>query len=236
MTRARIFRLLLVCSGNQCRSPAAERLLAGLLVESRGSSFELDSAGTRARDGLAIHPLTARCLVRRGVPVDGHRSRSVRSLDVQRADVILTAEARHRSTIVDLDGQAVHRTFTLLEFAGLAPTALEAGVIDPWELIEAAALARGRMAASTVQKPDLPDPVNGRLAEHEAVVTAIQRCATSIAVCLHAVSASGAPIAGSRARQVRPVPFPPGAMSSAQPASDVKAMLFGRAGTRGGPE
>mgnify|MGYP002738687724 CR=1 FL=1 len=46
------YRILTVCTGNVCRSPAAERLLEHTL----NPSVTVRSAGTRALVGEPIHP------------------------------------------------------------------------------------------------------------------------------------------------------------------------------------
>ncbi|MFN7241836.1 MAG: protein-tyrosine-phosphatase, partial [Dietzia cercidiphylli] len=46
-----------VCTGNMCRSPLAERLLS-VRAAHAGLDVVADSAGTRAVNGVAIHPET----------------------------------------------------------------------------------------------------------------------------------------------------------------------------------
>lgn len=107
------FRILTVCTGNICRSPAAELLLqAGL-----GPSVLVGSAGTGALVGRPVDPSMAALLQRDGVSVDGFAARQLTEAQVREADLILAMSLEHRARVVDLAPSAVRRTFTLLEFA-----------------------------------------------------------------------------------------------------------------------
>ena len=115
-------RVVVVCTGNQCRSAMAELLFRRALAET-GPSWEVSSAGTRAAEGQPIHRLTGDVMRSRGVVVDGFRSRPLTPAIVADADLILTAERSHRAAVVSMVPDALHRTFTLLQFARL----IEAG-------------------------------------------------------------------------------------------------------------
>ena len=107
-------RILVVCEGNVCRSPLAERLLARRLPEAAVSS-----AGTRAPVGAAMHPLTAAQLTRLGGDATGFAARALTQEDVVAADLVLTATKAVRAAVVEVEPRALRRTFTLLEFAAL---------------------------------------------------------------------------------------------------------------------
>lgn len=128
-TDAKTLRILMVCTGNICRSPLAERLLAARLADA-GVSAEVSSAGTGAMVGDPMTPETA-ALVR---PLGGierpHAARQLDSSMIRDADLILTATRQHRAAVVSLMPTAVPRTFTLLEFARLAAAMIS---VDPDE-------------------------------------------------------------------------------------------------------
>lgn len=63
--------VMTVCTGNMCRSPLAERLLAARSAEA-GLDVVVDSAGTHAANGVPIHSETLRVL--RGYGGDGSGS------------------------------------------------------------------------------------------------------------------------------------------------------------------
>ncbi len=109
------FQLLVVCTGNVCRSPAAERLLARAL----GPSVLVHSAGTYALAGEPMTAPMARLVEEAGCAAGGFRARQLTEGLVRSADLILTATRDHRSAVVELLPSAVRRTFTLRELARL---------------------------------------------------------------------------------------------------------------------
>lgn len=87
-------RLLFVCLGNICRSPAAEevmRVLAG--KAGRAAEFELDSAGLIDYHEGELPDSRMREHARRRGHVLTHRSRPVRPDDFARFDLLLAMDA-----------------------------------------------------------------------------------------------------------------------------------------------
>jgi protein-tyrosine phosphatase len=113
------FRVLVVCTANQYRSPLAEHLLREA-VRDLDPTWELSSAGVRAIDGQPLDPLVAGFLHDHAIATDGWTSRRLTPEIVRRADLILTAEESHRRAVVTLEPAALRRTFLLLQFARLA--------------------------------------------------------------------------------------------------------------------
>lgn len=112
-------RVLLVCTGNICRSPVAEIFLR----EHSAGEWDphISSAGTQAHVGAAIYSPIRKLLVDRGLPDGPFVARQITAALVEVADLILVMTREHRSTVVVLHPPAVRRTFTLREFARLAP-------------------------------------------------------------------------------------------------------------------
>lgn len=113
----RIERVLLVCSGNTCRSPMAMVLLQDLWQQADpGWSLQVDSAGTGAFPGLsaADHALTA--MKERGLDLSAHRSRPAPNL--QGYDLVLTMTRAHKDALVASQPNMAGRVFTLGEYAG----------------------------------------------------------------------------------------------------------------------
>jgi len=69
-------KFLMVCTGNICRSPMAEALLASRL-SSLGVRAEVESAGIAALEGEPAHRLAQELLRERGLDISGHRSRQL---------------------------------------------------------------------------------------------------------------------------------------------------------------
>ncbi|MEX5721711.1 arsenate reductase/protein-tyrosine-phosphatase family protein [Geodermatophilus maliterrae] len=182
-TPATAFRLLFVCTGNICRSAAAERLarrrLAELLLGS-AAPVQVHSAGTRAVVGAAIHPDSAAAVRALGGDVDGFAARRLRRPMVTEADLVLTMTREHRQAVLGLEPRALSRTFTLREAADLArlvgelPGTAGTPAGDPRSLVGRMAAAR-RLRASGAGD-DVDDPIAGPPEAHARAVASIAEC------------------------------------------------------------
>jgi protein-tyrosine phosphatase len=177
------FTLLAVCTGNVCRSPLAEALLAAGLGPA--GPVRVGSAGIRARAGAGVDP---RMAARSTVPIPGSAARQLVRHHVAGADLVLTMTRDQRRAVVTLLPAAVRRTFTLREFADLAGLAADSGVLTPGadparslgEVVAGAARLRARRPARPDDDIDDPfgaaDDVYDRVAlEIRAAVSAIVR-------------------------------------------------------------
>lgn len=116
--QGREFSILTVCTGNICRSPAAERLLRSEFPPQSG--ITVASAGTHALVGESIQASMAELLRVERIDTSGFAARQLSERMVREADLILTMTRMHRGAVAILWPAAVRRTFTLLEFARLA--------------------------------------------------------------------------------------------------------------------
>lgn len=113
-------RILVVCTGNVCRSPMTERLLrAGIDRAWSGSAddVEVRSAGTRAIVGWPMTDEIAAHVRRHGGATHQFGARQLSVEMLAQADLVLALSRAHRSTIVDLHPPALRVTFTLRELA-----------------------------------------------------------------------------------------------------------------------
>jgi protein-tyrosine-phosphatase len=116
------FTVLLVCTGNLCRSALAERLGRSYLTEAFAPdvvAIRLESAGTAAPDGAPMHPDSALALAGYGVDAGDFRARRLRPDIVAEADLVLAMTREHRRAVLECDPRAMRRTFTLREAAAL---------------------------------------------------------------------------------------------------------------------
>ncbi len=115
----KIRRVLLVCSGNTCRSPMAAAILRHLWEQaSPGWDLEVSSAGTSAIPGLKASEHAVQAVRRWGLDLSGHRSRGTQDVLLRDMDLILTMTARHKEQLLSHWPDLAGRIFTLGEYAG----------------------------------------------------------------------------------------------------------------------
>lgn len=150
-------RILAVCTGNVCRSPVAERLLAKHLADA-GHAVTVRSAGTHP--GVGHDDTSARAALTVGVSLADHAPRRVDAdlVATEGADLVVTMTREHLRTVVAMVPGAWPRTFTIKELARRAADHdAPAGAFSDW----LAQLADGRRAADMMQPSsddDLDDP------------------------------------------------------------------------------
>lgn len=157
----RKFHILMVCTGNICRSPLAEQLLIQRVSEFPGIS--VSSAGTHA---LENHPTPAHGQkIARDLgaeQVELHRGRSLSKEILAEADLILTMSREQRRLVTTLDPKALKRVFTLREFTRLAEKALDGELAT--EISRCAGVPHERLQAAiqavTYARSLSPPPVN----------------------------------------------------------------------------
>jgi protein-tyrosine phosphatase len=177
------FAVLVVCTGNLCRSVAAEQLLRAALPM---RDVELMSAGTHATPGRPGHPLTLQAVEAAGLAPSGHEAQRLVPEAVAVADLVLTATRDHRRAVVEADPTAAPRTFTVLEFARLVAWAPgPAGSLV--ELRDRA--AAGRTAAPATADDDLDDPVQGGYDDHARMVATLVPAVRAIAEAMSKIPA-----------------------------------------------
>jgi protein-tyrosine phosphatase len=121
MSNQQLFNILMVCTGNICRSPAAERLLQSRLDGVAPNIFRVDSAGTRALVGLPIEINVASRLQTMGIETSGFSAKQITPELIAEQDLILALTREHRSEIVTLAPSALRKTYTLRELARILP-------------------------------------------------------------------------------------------------------------------
>ena len=95
-------------------------VIAKAMLHSAAFPVATESAGVRALVGHPMAPHAVSTLDRLGLDGRAHRARLLDLDLVRSADLLLTMEAGHRDVAAGLDPEAVRKTFTLPEFAGLA--------------------------------------------------------------------------------------------------------------------
>ena len=175
-------RVLFVCTANQCRSPIAEHMMRAA-IDRLGLNLSVGSAGTEAVNGLHMHPRAAQVLDEHGVAVGPWQTTAVDLDLVKQSDLILCAAAEHRRAIVTLSPAALRRTFTILEFARLAP---HLGGLDADDPDFRAALPPHVAAARSKVQPrvdgdDVADPIGQRMGVFRSTGDLIARAVAAMA-------------------------------------------------------
>ena len=113
--------VLMVCTGNICRSPAAERL-ARHHWGTKGD-ITVTSAGTGALVGEPINLSMRHLMLKDALDTVDFAARRLTAKLVDEADVVLGMTGRHRKKAMSAHPAALRKTFTLREFARLAEAA-----------------------------------------------------------------------------------------------------------------
>ncbi len=140
--------VLLVCSGNTCRSPMAEALLRKMWADRLGVKPQelldhggfVTSAGLGALAGLRASEEALELLSERGLDLAHHRSRPLRLELVRGADLVLTMTDHHRRAVIS-------------------------GAPD----------AEGRIELLDPDGADVPDPIGRGMDDYRACLRAIER-------------------------------------------------------------
>ncbi len=107
--------ILIICTGNICRSPMGEALLRRDLA-TQSTDATLSSAGTTDLGGRESPRHALRTMQKLGLDISGHRSRLATPEILGGSDLILCMAREHVRWVVESDVELYARTFTLVEF------------------------------------------------------------------------------------------------------------------------
>ena len=188
--------VLVVCTGNVCRSPYIEQRLRHELA---GTGIVVTSAGTRALVGRDMDPGTRERLQRSGVDVDGFRARPLTAELVAVADLVVAAAREHRGAAARLHPAALGRTFTLRDLADLLAGAtaddLAASAEEPTWVRQVAATASRRRGLVTARQEgvDVTDPIGGPPSRFAQMAAEVDLALTPV---VRTLRGAGAPLSG----------------------------------------
>ena len=112
----KIKSILLVCTGNSCRSVMAEGLFKKYLKEIGKGDIEVASAGIMALDEFSPTGETIEVMKGEGVDVSGYRSKRLTADLINKSDLILAMEGVHRAFVLRIDPMAEPKVHLLKKY------------------------------------------------------------------------------------------------------------------------
>ena len=207
--RVRSGTILVVCTGNLCRSPVVEWLLR-LGLNGRwpaaAAALPIASAGTSAALGQPIPLSFAARLASVGAETAAFAPRQVTAEMVAGAELVIAATRAHRATLVEMHPRAVQYTFTLRELARLAVTVPpnDQSPLEPLarlrSFVASAASARGHRMPGDPTADDVRDPFGGSDARYASVWDTLVDATSEILTALCPVDVDTLTSAGARSR------------------------------------
>lgn len=158
--------VLVVCTGNVCRSPVAEGLLRTAMQARFGASAPtVASAGVAGWQGSSADPHSVASLAERGVDISMHRGHRLVERDVRGSSLVIGMAGEHLEAIARIVPDAVDRTFTLKELVRLlealpSPPSTDDDAVEALErrVADAAALRRSGFEGNPYDD-DIADPL-----------------------------------------------------------------------------
>jgi len=112
-------KILVVCTGNLCRSPMAEVLLRARLTRSESErDWQVDSAGVWATDGRPASAHAVQEIAQRGHDLNDHRSRTITRELMAEANLVLAMTQNHVEALKAAFPKHAHKVHLFSEMAG----------------------------------------------------------------------------------------------------------------------
>ena len=172
-----MLRVLLVCTGNICRSPLAHGFLADRSRRYLEGDIEVRSAGTWAREGSPATAEGVAAGTEAGIDIGAHRATRFRADLSGWADLVLTMTAEQRDEVLDAAPDTHVKTFTLKEIVALLRDLPPSTTLDREALLrriaDADELRRGA-GHVVLADEDVADPLGMSALTYRAVAAEIE--------------------------------------------------------------
>jgi protein-tyrosine phosphatase len=191
-------RVLVVCTGNVCRSPIAEGLLRSAFLERLGDGApDVASAGTMGWEGSGADPNSIAAAAERGVDISRHVARALSTAGLASADLVLAMSSEHALVVVREAPEVASRTFTLKELVRLLEALPEPAVgQDLRARVAAADALRSDGFEGNPRDLDVADPLGMPLQSFRAVAWELEAWCGRLADGLVGRAAARAGLAG----------------------------------------
>lgn len=201
MTPSRMTSILVVCTGNICRSPIAEGLLRAVLSARFGDAAPaVSSAGTMGLEGSPATPEGVEAARELGSDTTGHRARRVTAQMASQADLLLCMASDHREILSRSSPDLDSRAFTMKELVRLLET-LPAPEhhADPASLpsrVAAADVARRTGVVPVSRDDDVADPLGQPFEAYRATAWELETWLERLVIGLYGPAAAAEAAAG----------------------------------------
>ena len=185
-------RILVVCTGNICRSPMGEAVLRQRL-EGAGLAYEVASCGVSPEEhGNPVYPPAARALEEAGYPVPSHSAHRATRAELRESGLILamtTGHARALRRMCEQAGAPASRIHLWREFDGSGLDVAPEGCFGPGGALHDDIEAGYRSEFyDSYGRYDVVDPWGGGPDEYRETLDAVERGADGILALLSSVA------------------------------------------------
>ena len=94
-----MYKILVVCTGNICRSPMGEGFIREMLSDDLKQIIEVTSAGTHASEGNEAMDYSVQNMNSFGIDISMHRSRKLTYEMIKQADLILVMDNEQKKIV-----------------------------------------------------------------------------------------------------------------------------------------